>query len=269
MTEFLYFLAGILVAVLGIAITLRVQPQKRLCGYVESTKTFDKDWVFSAESVRFLYNDIEADQVIHHVFYVWNGGSSAVRSIDLPAGYLARIRFSDERVGMVDLKKVGTAFDASIRVDEGGWLIVADHIDRGHGLWCHFVEPVPVGKDPVSITIEGYVIEGGEILTEVRPVPTGMASRMLLFPASFLLMATVLSGLSYFGNAPEQTQTASFVLTGVLLLILGTSHSRWVRDFFSGYRYRVPSEFGEIVGRFQPSWSKQDVESRLGVRFPN
>jgi hypothetical protein len=117
-TEFLYFLAGMIVALVGIAITLRIHPRKRLCGYVETTKTFDKKWVFSAESVRFLYNEIEADQVIHHVFYVWNGGSSAIRSSDLPAGYLAKIRFSEERVELVDVKKVGTAFDVSVQTDD-------------------------------------------------------------------------------------------------------------------------------------------------------
>jgi len=268
--EFLYFLAGMIVALMGIAITLRIQPKKRLCGYVETTKTFDKEWVFSAESVRFLYDDVEADQVLHHVFYVWNGGSSAIRAADLPAGYLARIRFAEERVALVDLNKVGTAFDVSLQTDDSGWLVVADHLDRGHGFWCHFIEAVPVGKDPVSITIEGYVIEGGEILTEVRPVPIRTAAQDLRLPAILLPLATMLvGGLQLVASETAQETYNLWLVLAALWIVIPAASFRSIRDILGAYRYRVPPQFQEIFGKFERRWKKVEVESRLGVRFPN
>lgn len=270
MKEFLYFVAGIVVAVVGIAISLRIQPKKRLCGFVESTKTFDKEWVFSAESVRFLYDDVEADQVIHHVFYVWNGGSSAIRSADLPAGYLAKIRFSEERVALIDLNKVGAAFEASLRTDDTGWQVVVDHLDRGHGFWCHFIEAVPVEKDPGSITIEGYVIEGGEILTEVRPVPIRIAAQALRLPAILLPLATLLVGVLQLARGqPTRDLYTLWLLVAALWIIIPAVSFRSIRDILGAYRYRVPPQFQEIYGKFERHWRKHEVESRLGVRFPN
>jgi len=264
----LYFIAGIVVTVITTVVALRAQPKKRLCGYVETTTSFDRKWVFSEENMKFLYDGAETERVIHHIFYIWNGGSTVIRSSDLPRGYLAKIKFS-EPVKMIESKKIGTAFDAELREGEREWLVVTDHLDRGHAMWCHFVEAVPVGGDPSSVTIEGYVIEGGEIIREARAVPVRRAARILRFPALGIGMLATLAFVPYAFTVLPREKTTLWLVLLIVAAVGILSQARLIADLVGGFRYRVPPDFDEVVGRFDAHWTKQEVESRLGVRFPS
>jgi len=268
MREFFYFVAGIVVTVITAVVALRAQPKKRLCGYVETTTSFDRKWVFSEESMKFLYDGAETERVIHHIFYIWNGGSTVIRLSDLPHGYLAKVRFS-EPVKFMESKKIGTAFDAEIRKSEQEYSVVTDHLDRGHAMWCHFVEAVPVGRDPSSVTIEGYVIEGGDIIREARAVPVRRAIRLLRFPALMMGIAAALTLLPFAVTVEPQLKSAVWILMPIVAVIMIAGHARILADLVGGFRYRVPPDFDEVVGRFEAHWTKKEVESRLGIRFPS
>jgi hypothetical protein len=93
---------------------------------------------------------------------------------------------------------------------------------------------------------------------------------MLRFPILALISATALTALLLFmGAETPETQRTLWLAVGLCWPIILGAHFRSIRDIFGAYRYRVPSEFDEIVGRFERRWSKQEVESRLGVKFPS
>lgn len=246
MREWLFFLIGVALTLLGIWITIRLRPGRRLNVHIATVHLTDKTMSPDPE-VALEFRGRRVSGVARHVIYAWNSGNVSIRSSDIATDSPLHVKFSDNSMLSVrDVAKVGQTFQLDSVANESMIDIKFNHLDTAQGFTLEIYEGIldyDLYGDP---TFGGHILDSKGIVSGIEPFSVSYLRRSPEMVAISLILLCALVGLiaiSWIGLTGSGAVDRPY---GYLVAVLGMflaffagqmrTLSRWV----VAMRYRVP-----------------------------
>lgn len=198
MKEWLFFGTGVVLALVGMWLTIYLRPGRRLNVHIVTVHLTDKSLSPDPE-IALSFQGGRVNGIARHVIYLWNSGNVSVRASDIAADAPLRARFSEgSSLSLRGEDRVGQTFHLDNVIENNFINVKFDHLDRGQGFVFSVYEGIPSYESYSEPSVEGHILDS-----------QGIKSGVLPFSASYMLRSAGMVSVTFF-----------FIMLGATLTVI-------------------------------------------------